>query len=381
MGSLENPVFRTAARQGLHGCDAYDCSQGQLAPSLHLVVDVHEDVYLLERPAELVRFADAHLSTGGVGQVDDAQVMDADINSVVVEQPQEHELGQEVRLQLLSPLASQPSEDRVVAWVQVTTHADRVVVMQPGVPAGLGSLHQEDAIAIPQHQIGNDLLEGAIRLRLRARQIPACRSGSIQDLGDTIALHSQPGRDIAQQHVPRNSIDKFGAAVVFGHSRSGFASRRRAEAKRARSASESGPPSRSSSAIHSSSAARTSRRRTAMAAEFVAAMPAPIAESPRASRVMPAQPVAARASAASQSSCSYSRGPPATASASAAETMSGIWLMAATALSCATASIGTWIAPHASTNSPIRSPSQSRAYRPITVTQGRSTNKSGIAAP
>ena len=118
-----------------------------------------------------------------------------------------------------------------------------------------------------------------------------------------------------------------------------------------------------------------------MAAELVAAMPAPMVGSPLASRVIPAQPVADKASAARQSCRSGSPGPPATASTIAAETTSGMWLMAATALSWAAASIGTWIAPQASISSPTRSPSHSRAYRPSTVTHGRSTNRSGRAAP
>ena len=82
-----------------------------------------------------------------------------------------------------------------------------------------------------------------------------------------------------------------------------------------RSPDPSGPSGRSRSASHASRTPWTSRMRAASAAAFVAAIPAPIATSPRASRVMSRHPPAVRAGTNGRSAASASVGslPPATA--------------------------------------------------------------------
>ena len=70
--------------------------------------------------------------------------------------------------------------------------------------------------------------------------------------------------------------------------------RSRAARSRAATATSSGPSGRSRSASHASRIARTSRIRAASAGALVATIPAPIATSPRARRVMSRQPPAVR---------------------------------------------------------------------------------------
>ena len=121
-----------------------------------------------------------------------------------------------------------------------------------------------------------------------------------------------------------------------------------------------------------------SRSLAATAGAFVAAIPAPIVASPLASRVIDAQPPAASASAQAQSP--RGSGPvPATASTRAADTISGMWLMAATYVSWARASSRNGLAPQALARTSTRSTAASSA-RPGTSTHGRSRNRSPSAA-
>ena len=109
------------------------------------------------------------------------------------------------------------------------------------------------------------------------------------------------------------------------------------------------------------------------------AIPAPIVASPRASRVIESQPPAASASAHAQS-CRGWVPVPATASTSAADTTSGMWLIAATYESWARASSVNGFAPQALA-SPSTRATASASARPGTTTQGRSWNSVGSAAP
>ena len=74
-----------------------------------------------------------------VGDVDRAEVDRADLGRVVVEQPDEPELRDEVGDELLAPLAAQPAEQAAVARVEVAADADRVAAVQPRIAAGRAS--------------------------------------------------------------------------------------------------------------------------------------------------------------------------------------------------------------------------------------------------
>ena len=106
-------------------------------------------------------------------------------------------------------------------------------------------------------------------------------------------------------------------------------------------------------------------------------MPAPIPGSPRARRVVSRQPLAARAFAACQAPVSEL---PATLSTSAAATTSGRWLIEATAASWAAADMRTDLAPTAVASASTRAASSGVADAVGTITHGRPTNRSAVAA-
>ena len=89
---------------------------------------------------------------------------------------------------------------------------------------------------------------------------------------------------------------------------------------------------------------------------------------------MLAQPPAASSSAMGQSE------PAAVASTSAAETISGKWLIAATAASCSAAPRCKTRAPHAIATAPTRSRAITSGGSDSVTTHGRPTNSPGSAA-
>ena len=111
-------------------------------------------------------------AAAGVGDVDGAQVDRADLGRVVVEQRDEPELRDEVGDELLVPLAAQATEQAAVAGIEVAPDADRVAAVKPRVAAGRGPLHQEVALAVAQHEVRDDLLEGRVLLHPVARLVP-----------------------------------------------------------------------------------------------------------------------------------------------------------------------------------------------------------------
>ena len=83
-----------------------------------------------------MRLLHRNAATVGVGDVDDAEMMQSDLDSVVVEQAEEPELRDEIGLHLLSPLPRESTEQRVVAWVHVAAHADGEMIVEPRITAG-----------------------------------------------------------------------------------------------------------------------------------------------------------------------------------------------------------------------------------------------------
>ena len=245
----------------------------------------------------------------------DPDVDRADRRRVVVEQADGRELRHEVRDELLGPLPAEPAGDVAVARVEVAADADRPQVVQPRVAAGSRPAHQEPALAVAQDQVRDHLLVGAVLLGDRpihehARRAPRPRAPRRTPSRRTPV---QPGAGtMASRGTTRT---RSPATPTF---------RPRPRPCRARTPAAGGsrprpaPPSPSRSASQPSITARTSRSRAAISAALVAAIPAPISTSPRASRVMLAQPPAARAAAAGQSGRGSPIGP-ATASTSAAD--------------------------------------------------------------
>src|SRR3972149_4653357 len=166
-----------------------------------------------EGAAELVVLPDGDRAPGGVGDVDDPEMHGADGILVVVEQPQQLELGRERRHDLLAPLSPQPAQQVAVAGVEVSADADRPAVVQPGVPAGARATHEEDARAIAQHEVWDDLLPGRVRLQLPARSEDARRRDGLE-MGLEIVPAPAPPGDAARQARSRDGEDQL---VVAGH--------------------------------------------------------------------------------------------------------------------------------------------------------------------
>ena len=85
-----------------------------------------------------------------------------DRGRVVVEQADRRVHGLEVRDELLAPLAPKPAVHVDVARVEVAADADGPAIMEACVPAGAGPAHQEPALAVPQHEVRDDLLVGRV---------------------------------------------------------------------------------------------------------------------------------------------------------------------------------------------------------------------------
>ena len=91
-------------------------------------------------------------STGaaiGLDLEDDAEVDGADRVRVVVQEADQLELGLPAGHQLLGPLATQAGHERILALVdrvEVAADPDARLAMQPRIAAGIGALHQEDAL-------------------------------------------------------------------------------------------------------------------------------------------------------------------------------------------------------------------------------------------
>ena len=81
--------------------------EDELAPRLHPVVDGQQLSRRGEPPLELLRLADGHRPTVGLGDVDHPDVDPPHVRLVVVEQAQEAKLRDEPRVELLGPFAGQ----------------------------------------------------------------------------------------------------------------------------------------------------------------------------------------------------------------------------------------------------------------------------------
>ena len=132
------------------------------APGLH-PVDHRGDLWWLgERTRQLVGLADRHRATGGIGDVHRPEMNGADLGRIVVEERDQLELRHEFGHEFFGPLAPQPTEQAAVTGVEVPTDADRVPAVQPGIAAGRGPTHQEEALAVAQDEVRDDLLERGI---------------------------------------------------------------------------------------------------------------------------------------------------------------------------------------------------------------------------
>ena len=240
-----------------------------------------------ERALELVGLPDRDRTPGGVGDEHDPDVDRPDGRRVVVEQPDRREVRHEVRHELLGPLPAQPARHVAVARVEVAADADRPPVVQPGVATGARPAHQEPSLAVSQHEVRDHLLEGRVLLGRGAIDEPPVA-------GD--GLRARPRR--RPRRIPSQpgsgTIEARGTTSTARPARPSLSRRRPGRHARPRAGPGCRPcPTRSSASIHASRTARTSRRRAAISAPFVTAIPVPISTSPRARRVMLSQPPAA----------------------------------------------------------------------------------------
>src|SRR6185503_17542997 len=271
------------AVSGASGGHSLEMAEGERAPGFHVTDDAGHVPGFGEGAAELVGLTDRHGPAPRIGYVDRADVHAAHVGRVVVDEPDQLELGLEVRLDLLAPLAAQSAGEVAVTGVQVTADPDRPQVVQARVAAGLRPAHQEVARAVTEHEVRDHLLPRPVAFHLApATELPVlCHEGFERRAGQ-VATDAVPAR-VRHQDLPRDHQDD----LVVTHC-GGSASALRAASRRSRSASGLGCPSRARS--QSSMASRKALRRAATAALFVARIPAPMSGSPRASRVMSLQP-------------------------------------------------------------------------------------------
>ena len=106
---------RRRRRPVSRGRAALEVLEHEGAPGLHPVDDRRDLRGSAKLPRELVRLPDRDRAPVGVGDVHGAQVDAPDVGRVVVQQPDELELGLEVRDELLAPLAPQAPGEIAVA--------------------------------------------------------------------------------------------------------------------------------------------------------------------------------------------------------------------------------------------------------------------------
>ena len=110
------------------------------------------------------------------------------------------EFGLPVGLKLLQPLATQARHERVVALVdrvEVPSHPDACLAMQPRVAAGIGAMHQEDAFGIADHDVWDQLLVGRIVLGGGTIEIAALRRDRRAELRQQAPLRGADAVKIA----------------------------------------------------------------------------------------------------------------------------------------------------------------------------------------
>ena len=88
---------------------------------------------------------------------------------------------------LLVELAAEPLEHAAVLGIEVAADAQRVEVVQAGIAAGPGALHQEQALAVAHEQVRDDLLPLGIVLGLAAWAVLALGGDEVQIALDTLA--------------------------------------------------------------------------------------------------------------------------------------------------------------------------------------------------
>ena len=124
-------------------------------------------------PSSLSRLADGHRPTSGLGRVDQAQVDCADRVASSLSRPSGSNSGTK-SASSSSRHSRQAAQHVRVTRVDVAADADRVALVQPRVAAGLRAAHEEDALAVAQHEVRDDLLPGWDRPRPR-RAAGTCR--------------------------------------------------------------------------------------------------------------------------------------------------------------------------------------------------------------
>src|SRR5438477_1550421 len=122
---------------------------------------------------QLVGLADLDVRRVALDEKDDTQVHLRDGGRLLVQKAQQIRLETPVVDDLLRPLALQPVEDRVaalqVARNDMASDTERVLLAQPLFRGGTQTMSQEVAIAVPEHDVRDDLLEARVVLHFGAR--------------------------------------------------------------------------------------------------------------------------------------------------------------------------------------------------------------------
>jgi hypothetical protein len=184
----------------------------KLAPRLHVLVDLASVRGLDEAAAELVGFANAEGSSGGVGLEDDADVHLAHEHGVIVEQPDEARLGIPVGHHLLVELTTQSLEHAAVLGIEVTPDAQRVTIVKAGITAGLRALHEEQPLTVSHQQVRDDLLPTRVLLSLAAGAVLTFGSDEFEVSVDVVTEDAFPGA-IADDAGAREPEDELPVLV------------------------------------------------------------------------------------------------------------------------------------------------------------------------
>src|SRR5205807_3910780 len=131
---------------------------------------------LLERQQlarQLVGLPDRDVRRRAVDEEGQRQMHLGDRRGVVVDQAQERRLEIAGILHLLLELALEPVQDRVAvleaARVDVSAHAERVLLAEPLLRGCLQATGQEVAVGVPEDHVGDHLLVGGVVLDLTPR--------------------------------------------------------------------------------------------------------------------------------------------------------------------------------------------------------------------
>ena len=328
-----------------------------------------------ERAAQLVRLADGHRPAGGVGHVDDAEVDGADRRRVVVEQPDEAELGHEVGLDLLGPLAAQAAGEVAVARVRggrrrrSTSGRGAARRRRPACAASgrRGRRRAGRGTGSTCLQAGRASIAAA-RLEAAARAAIAARWRLDAVAADAVPAAGRPGPVARRRRGPAPRLTHALLAGERGPRASARAQRGLVGRGRRR------PTASSESSRHSSSRRGSSpQRRRPAGRRSWPAMPAPIAgvAARQARRVAQPRP---RAPPPRPAGDRLAR-PTGHRLDEGAATTSGRWLMAATAASCSAAVMRTGRrrrrAPARSTTRPRHRRRRPPAARRPTAGRGR----------